>query len=317
MRSAAAVVFDSFETTPEYGSLRDAITALSWPSLERELVRLPPDQASVAITQLAEIKGVEAYLTRVVAEHPDSHVAKTALAARFVSLAWAARSRRQAEHVSKREFDGFFDWLDKAEELLEAVLIEAPHYAPAWSMSLYTVRGLQLGHDELWRRSNAHSALSPYDYPAQIQQLQFLLPKWFGTWDLAAGFVRAVAAAAPLGSSTHALVPLLHIEKWAELNNARAGKAHMRRPKVLEEIRAAAGALLSAPAPLDPVSAQAHNAFVAAFWLSGQLADAAPHVRFLDGRVTEFPWRYVVNAQRVIPDIHRKALAKKQTWFRR
>ena len=311
-----AAVIDSFETTPEYAALREALQAQSWPRMENELVRMPPVQAGVAITQLGEIYGVEAFLERSITENPQSALARTALAARYVTLAWAARSRKHAENVSGDEIESFFAWLTRAEDLLEPLYADAPDCAPAWSVGLYTARGMQLGENEVWRRYNALAALSPNDYPAQIQLLQFILPKWFGSWEQAERSVHKFVTAAPNGSSSHALVALLHIERWTELSGDEQ-QAHMRKPEVLEELRAAASALLRGTAHLDPVSVQAHNAFVMAFWLGDHAADAAPHVRLLQGRASEFPWRYVSGTPKKITEVHRYLLGEKRGWFRR
>ena len=273
------------------------------------------DVAGSALTQLADVPTIEQYLESALAEHPTSPWAKTALAARFVAIAWEARSRAQAEDVSREQFEIFFDWLNRADDLLDDVNAEHPDFAPAWSVGLVSARGLQFGPEEVWRRYRNLAAGSPHDYPAQAQRLQSLLPKWSGTWAQAEDFVREEVAAAP-GSNSAALVALFHIENWSEKGDTE-GIEHASSPEVLADLRQAADSLLSNNEPLDPVSVQAHNAFTMAFWLSDSLADAAVHVRLANGRFTEFPWRYISPTPAFMVDIRRYILGEKKRWFER
>ena len=314
--SIAPVIVDSFETTPEFAPLRDAVQAGDWARLERSIAALAPDVAGTAITQLAEVDGIEVFLERAFAADPTSALARTALGARYIVIAWAARSRTTAQNVTQEQFQEFFGWLHQAEALLTSVHEDTPGFAPAWASSLTSARGLQLGVDEVMRRDRALAEVSPHDYPGQIQTLVKLLPKWSGSWDAAAAYVSEAVAAAPAGSNSHALVAIHHIERWAAADHD--GTELLKDPAVLAELRdAAARSARHASAPLDPVSVQAHNAFVMAFWLGDHKADAAVHVRALSGRASEFPWRYVSGTPKKLEGYHRYVLGEKKRWFGR
>lgn len=308
--SKTSVTIDTFATTPEHAALRDAVAAHSWPEVESSLAAMTPEQTSFAVGQLTEVEGIEALLEDAVEADPRSPMARTALAARYIVIAWEVRTRNVAKHVSRQRFEGFFDWLTRAEELLQAVIADEPTFAPAWSTSLTTARGLQLGTEELLHRYSRVEALSAGNYYAQVQALIFLLPKWFGSWEEARDFVDAAVRAAPSGSATHALVPLLHIERWSGTDNIRENLAQLDAPELIVELRAASARFLAGGAPLDPARVAAHSAFAMMFWLGHFFDDAAVHFRVLDTRASEFPWRYLTDSERKLTSIRDKALKK-------
>ena len=302
-----SVVFDSFETTPEYAPLREAVAAESWPQFEAVVAGWPADQAGFALTALAEVDGIESWLAESVSRYPSSAFARTALAARYIVLAWASRGRAHAPQTSDEQFMGFFEWLAEADPLIAAVVEEHPDFAPAWSAGLTSARGLQLGKHEVLGRYSMVAAISPRDFPAQTQLLQSLLPKWSGSWEEAESFVREA-------TSSPALVPLLHLERWVDSKPAQA-RAYLRSAAVLADLREAATRLPDAP--LNPVLVQEHNTFLMAFYLAGQNADAERHLHVLGGRVTEFPWRYAAGTQAVLEKVHRDILRQKRGLFGR
>ena len=305
----AVVSIDTFTSTPEFAFLREALGAGSWPTLEAALSTLPDDQAGVALTQLAAVEGIEDLLREAVQSDSRTTFARTALAARYTVLAWEARSRNVAKGVSAEQFQGFFEWLAMAEDLLLSVFEDDPKFAPAWFASLTTARGLQLGKEELHRRYSQLSTLSPDNFPAQEQALIFLLPKWFGSWEESREFVDEAVRSAPTGSSSHAIVPLFHIERWSDAG-LRESLAQLGDPNVLAELRQASESFVVQGVPLDPVRVEAHSAFGMMFWLGQHWDDAAVHFRMLDWRASEFPWRYVTDSESKLSRIYQKVLKK-------
>ncbi|MCS0498965.1 hypothetical protein [Protaetiibacter mangrovi] len=288
--------YDTFADIPDYASLRAAVDAGDWRGLEVGLDSLPADEATYAMTLLAEVAGIEAVLEIEHAAHAESAHIATLLAMRRTVQAWEARTRRQSADVEPERFAAFLSLLRESEIMLIAVCGAHPNFAPAWAARITNARGLQLGASEMRRRARRHADLSPHDLTAQGAQLQYLLPKWFGTDDDAAAFARGCAAAAPEGSTAPAIVAVYHLERWLETGGRAAGTAYLSRPEVLAELRAsAARSVLHVAYRPTPLGVVAHSAFLMAFWLAGAHADAAVHVRALDGRASEFPWRYAID----------------------
>lgn len=291
--AASPIVFDSFETTPDFAALREAVTARAWARLEALLTALQPDAASFALSALAEVDEIEGFLEAAATENPHSAFANTALAMRHTAIGWAARTQADVSSLAQEPFTIFYEWLHKAEERLIAVCAEFPRFSPAWSARLTTAKGFQLGKSEAWRRYRHLNELSPHDFPAQALLLQHLTPKWMGTAEEAAAFAFDTADAAPPGSHSGALVAIYHIERWLEFGGSERGLTYMAQPAVLNELRRAADrSVLHSGHTLDGPGVVAHNAFAMAFWLGKHQEELLTHLRLLDGRATEFPWSY-------------------------
>jgi len=293
--------FQQFESTPEYAALRAALASNLWDPVESQLRTFPFDQLGYALVSLGQVTGIEEFLQYAINNHPHSPFARTAMAARSIMLGWDARS--SAEDISDEQFAAFQLWLNSAEQHLITVCAQNPGFAPAWSLRVITARGLQVGESEARRRYRRLSELSPNDYPAQAQLLQYLLPKWFGSWEAAIAFARECAGAAPPGSNSAALIPLLHIERWLSLGGGKPGKAYMAAPDVYSELQEAASRSVLHPSHrLDPIGVEARSAFAMAFYVGGKFAEADPHIQALGDRATEFPWSY---ATPTVDDLNR------------
>lgn len=292
--TAAAPAFDSLLTVPEYEPLRASLAARDWQAVEDVLSAFTPPEEAYALWMLADLDGVDDLLEEWVRDRPRSAAGATARGMRSTRVGWAVRTHAQYEQLSKEQIEGFRAWIENAEQQLISACAIDPSYAPAWSARVVTARALELGSAEALRRFARVSRISPDDYPAAAQMLQYLLPKWHGTAAEAGAFVRERVAAAPPGSPMGALVPVLHIEAWAELG--AEGQAHLAHPDVSREIdEAAARSVLHPDFVAGPIGVEALGAFALAGLLADRRDEAARFLRMLDGRASEFPWIYAVD----------------------
>jgi len=282
-------VYESFENVHELSALHAAVDAGDWGGAARVLEAMPTDDAVYALSLLADREGAEVFLERAV-DDDATQFARVALALRYVALGKLARSSAADE---SQQYAVFRSWLSRAEVLLIDACARRPDLAPAWSARVLTARFLQVGRSEADRRYEALRSLTSHNFPAQMDMLQYLLPKWFGTNDEAYTFVRRALAAAPPGAHTGALVPLFHIERWRELGGAWPGKQYMLQQVVLDDLRnAAAMSVLHPSHRPGPIGVQAHSAFAMAYFVAGMEDEAARHLQIVAGRGTEYPWDY-------------------------
>jgi len=303
--------FDQYDHVPELVPLREAVGKADWDAVQACFAALDSaEKISFASGLVAGTEGIEGFLRRAAARHPDAPLPRTLLADHYVRIGWGIRSRAQAEHVSREQFDRFHEWLRRAEQILIEVCAEQPTYAHAWTVRQLTARGLELGQAEARRRYDRLSLHHPHHYPAQTQLLQQLCPKWGGSWEAAHGFAREATAAAPDGSHSGALVAHAHLEHWLDLKGAGAA-AYMRDVAVRNDLRLAAQASVLHPDHRPGWHGRgAHSAFAMAFSLGGHHADAAPHFRELGDRPTEFPWQYLSDPADAFVKYRKYALAE-------
>lgn len=306
--------YDSFSTAPDFESLRLSLRTGDWARLEAELVWLPADRASFAISALAEVDLIEAGLQQGIARLETCPALRTALAMRYITIGWKARTDSESSAVSEAQFATFATWLRQAEQALIGVCARHPDFAPAWVARLITARGLQLGESEARRRYRRLTELSPNNFSGQTQLLQFLSPKWFGTEESAAEFARTTAQSAPPGTNAGALVAIYHLEHWIAIGAGDPGLAYLAQRSVHEELRAAAVySVLHSTHQMDVVGVEAHSAFAMAYWLGRHLADAATHMQILNGRASEFPWSYALENPSRMVSISQEILAAGRT----
>jgi hypothetical protein len=298
---------DPYEALSGMAELRAAVGRHDWPVVQQFFATRAETDRTRAASLLSEVPGVESFLTEVAAARPADPLPRTLLAYRKVVIGWDIRSAARAQHVSREQFHRFHDWLRQAEQLLIDVCAEQPDFALAWYVRLITARGLELGQSETRRRYDRLAAVSPHHRAAQSQVLQQLCPKWGGTWELAHGFARECAAAAPDGSGCAVIVADAHIEHWLDLSGP-ADHAYMAGAAVRDDLRFAAEVSVWHPAYQgDAGWVQAHNTFAMAFSLGGHLRDAARHFAVLGDRASESPWDYLADDPKAAFAKHRRA----------
>ncbi|MFC7877174.1 hypothetical protein [Isoptericola sp. NPDC057391] len=264
-----------------------------WPGVRAVLAGADLAELSWSVARLAELSGVEKWLRRLVEADPSDALAGTTLAARETVLAWQARGSGTGDTVSRRQAREFHGLLVRAEDRLQVVLAREPGYVPAWEISLRTALGLELGQPEASRRYDQVARRVPDHFPAQLEYLQHLLPKWGGSWGAAEEFAAECAAAAPDGSPGRAVLAAVVIERFVA--ERRPDPIVATLPAVR---RAAEGSVLHpshAPGAWDPV---VHSQLVFLFSVAGEHAHAAPHFRALGDRPASAGWLHLHDADR-------------------
>ncbi|WP_200210179.1 hypothetical protein [Micromonospora coerulea] len=273
---------------PELRPLRQALLSRDWPAVTRFFAELPADQdPSVAVTVVAELRGVETFLEGAAA---SSTLAATLLGARWVVMGWEVRTALYASEVSRKQFAQFHAFLARADNLLGDVVMAEPGNVAAWTTRVRIARGLQVGLTEAWRRYNQAAEAQPHPFTAQLDLAQQLCPKWGGSFPQLHAFAQVCAAEAPPGALNAAVVAEAHIEQArAEPSASR----YMRQPEVREQLRDAAARSVGHPA-YRPVYGwvQAQSSFAYAWSLAGDRRSAAPHFAALGNRFTSYPWEY-------------------------
>lgn len=295
---------------PELADLRAVAEAGDWPSVVERFVGMLERSQDLLPVAAEIITDANPEMVRAQFERDRRDlVAKALLAQERIHRGWEIRTGQRAEHVSLEQFDAFHQHLRQAERLLIELCAQEPEWSFPWSLRLVTALGLGLGLGESRRRYDRLAAHHPHHYNAQHTMLQTLCPKWHGTWDDAFSFARSCSSAAPAGSPTHALVAMVHLERWVE--DSDAGVKELQRRDVRDELLAASAQSVFHP-DFDAGFAwvSAHTTFAVVHALAGDAKHAAPHFRALGDVVHGRVWGYLGNADQAVNKIRNAALAK-------
>lgn len=301
MRSTTAhePVWDLAASVPQLGELRSLVRQRQWQAtsdLLGDIAVRGEDQLALASEVVAETSGVESFLDEVVEREPDNAGARALRAHRRVVLAWEARSRLSAEHVSAEQFARFHDQLRAAESDLIRLCAAVPWMGLPWMLRLATARGLELGPSEVRRRYDRLAAHHPQHFGGQQQLLQSLCPKWGGTWDDAFGFVHACTENAAPGLPNHALRAIVHLERWLETEGK--DRAHYFNPSIVAELATAADRSVFDPGFGDNWHrVDVHTVFAIVFSLAGEPARARRHFEALGDAASRGWYGYLGDAE--------------------
>jgi hypothetical protein len=275
-------------------SLRRAAAAGEWPTVWSFFDGLADDESRAFVEDdITNVPGIERSLDALVKTDESAALPSILFAGRHVKLAWDARTSADASDVSQAQFDSFTEHLRIAERVLIDVTARHPESVRAWSWRLVTARGLELGQSETRRRYDRLAAHNPHHYPAQLELLQQLCPKWGGTWGAAQGFARGAMESATPGSHSPALVVMAHLEQWVGLGRGTVASGYLKQSSVVDEISGAAAASVLHPdyrRRFGWVNVQ--GVFAMAFSLIGDNARASVHFSALGHHASNVPWEY-------------------------
>ena len=282
----AAAVLEAAEAE-DAGRLRDALAA-GETAEERERLSMV----------LASVTGRAGLFDAWVEREPDRADAWMARGAHGVGWAWQARGRGGSETVGRDAWEVFFERLRRAEESLMRAVELAPEDPVPWTHLLISGRGLQVPKEEQWMRYEESQARHKWLSEAQLQMLQYLCDKWFGSDVESLEFAATVAREAPDNSPALSVVPMAHIEIWFALHSRERGNpdAYIHGPEVRQEIhQAAERSVYREDFPMDMTTVRAANTFAFAIHLMGGEGAARQLVKRIGTRRTEFPWAYHVD----------------------
>jgi hypothetical protein len=304
-------VFDHARTYPVVGAADGALRASNWPAVQAAYSGASsPYERHLIVAVAQEVDGCEGFLSSVVEHDPADLLAATMLAWREVLIGWDARGAGRASTVDASMWEAFQHHLTRAELLLTQVCAREPGFEPAWGVRLVSARGLELGLSELQRRYERLTRASKNDLLGQSRYLQALLPKWFGTWELAHQFAWSCATDAPPGAPNASVVVEYHVERWLDAN--RPTREVFADPQVRHEISSAAEASVLNPAfSGSPGWVHALSQFALAF----SLMEDWPRARYCFTRLGPFAtrtgWSYFnENPAKVFVEQREKAMSQ-------
>ncbi|GAU67368.1 hypothetical protein SSP35_04_04560 [Streptomyces sp. NBRC 110611] len=238
------------------------------------------------------------------AAHPDDPDAAVVQADAKVSLAWEIRGGGWAKDTTAEQFAGFHRVLDEArEDFARAQALALPGDPTPYLLQIPLYMGLGAPHEALHELWSEVTARAPYHYEAHWYALQYWLPKWRGSAELARDFTLRAATTAPLGN----LLTMFPLLNWYEQNDDEAPEAAYGWPEMTGLIDAAL-ADVAAARPDHPRLAEVRHLLAYCLTKAERHQEAMEQFRQVDGYVDAVPWRYYTNPAKIYCHFRDQAL---------
>jgi len=284
---------------PEGQRLRQAAGARDWRSVEaalsatREALRREFLADAVAMN-CEDLSWVDAW----VREQPESQTARLMWGACAVQLAWKVRSGLAPRYVSSDQMKGFHDWLNHAQEQLDAAANMAPDDSAPWVALLWCGVGLGIPIDDARARFDNAISRNPQTELATLAYTTHIGPRWNGERDLMWTFIRDLTGREPEGSPRWSLVPTGHMEQWVSDRMRGDSAVHPSRywqqAEVQRDIDDAYAKYLGSPAKRHSyLESQFRELFAGCFYLMGARDKLRKELEQIGPGIQGLPWGYL------------------------
>ncbi|MFJ2766343.1 hypothetical protein [Streptomyces sp. NPDC087300] len=286
-------------------ALVEAATAGDWAAVKAALAPFDLGRDHAVLGEIADVDGVQEWIGRAVQE--DAEHRATALlisGARHITWGWEARTSARASHVTREQWQIFYERLTIAEEqLLEAAELR-PEWVTPWRRLLTSGRGMSVGTDVSEARLHAALRRDPLDLETHLEWLSRLQPRWSGEPGQALAFARDALAHVPQGHRLGCVIAMAHIEEWVESDRGDC----LQEPQIQAELRKAADHSILHPAyQRRPGWQQDFHLFAMALSLADERHTVQRVVQTLDGAYTSWPWEYFAEPEKQFAGLHRRA----------
>lgn len=209
-----------------------------------------------------------------------------------LQLAWAARSRRDADRISAQQADDFARMVAEALPMVAHALHFGPHDPVAYEVAIDHALAAGAPRETFYQLCQGAEAADPLHLGWHSAALRYLSPRWHGSADELWLYADAVSEAAPPAARVALLPALALSDVWRDDAQRHGSAGGPGRPFVLERIEhALARAHAHLPhAPHEPARLEAIN--VIAHLLGQVHRDAEAYGAFeaIGRQVTALPW---------------------------
>ncbi|MFT7056586.1 MAG: hypothetical protein ACJAR3_002222 [Roseivirga sp.] len=169
---------------------------------------------SVSISRLFPLDILERWSN----EEPDSADALLCYGARLVQWSWDARGYGRGAQVSEKNWEQFFERLDKTHNVLMKCSEAMPSDPTPWAYMIIVSTWNSDDHDI--RASYFEEAVErdPHNWAAHMHMVIALSEKWGGDNEEMISFAEQASDTAPLGSDLPAILIKAYLENWKYLD---------------------------------------------------------------------------------------------------
>lgn len=222
-------------------------------------------------------------------ESPQDPDLATVASCVAITQAWEQRSGLRAENVSQEQFDAFHTSLAHATATLQTAVDLSPGDPEPWSWALAHARGLEAPREVFNKYLAALHESDRYHLGGNLQALQYLCKKWFGSTDEMWNFAAYAVDGAPANASVQ-VVPLHALFEDFVENGQEALQSNPAR--VEDAITRAREFLDANPDAGHHRTATARNLLARLLFHLKRADEAYDQLLAIGPHATETPWRY-------------------------
>ena len=219
-------------------------------------------------------------------------------AVRAHNLAWEARGRAVTSMTTEGQFDEFHARLEDAERrLLVMARAREDDDVPYWYL-LSCARGLGRDEDVVQTRFDMLRKVAPDHRRGHSHVLRIVSPKWSGTLQGMIDFAWGCSEHRPAGSTLHGIVAEALVEGAVSFIGSGTPDVHSTEAfwadqRVHDQLQMAYRSFATgADDHGAPWRVRDLNTFVYAAAQTGCVDEGRHAVETLEGRVSDYPWRY-------------------------
>ncbi|MYY82561.1 MULTISPECIES: hypothetical protein [unclassified Streptomyces] len=286
-------------------ALVEAADSGDWDAVKAALGPFDLGRDHAVLDELADVDGLEEWIGRAVQDDKEHRATALLISgARHIIWGWEARTTARAAHVTREQWQIFYERLRIAEEqLLEAAELR-PEWVTPWRRLLTSGRGMSVGADVSVTRFHAALRRVPLDLEAHLEWLSQLQPRWAGEPGQALAFARDALAHTPQGHRLGCVIAMAHIEEWVESDRGDC----LETPYIQAELRKAADHSILHPAYVRCLGwQQDFHIFAMALSLADERHTVRRVLQALDGAYTSWPWKYFSEPEKQFAAAHRRA----------
>ncbi len=256
------------------------------------------DLYTLLIAALSQFSGNPTFINEYVRKHPGSDHACIIAGSNQKHWAWEARTGVQADEVSDKQWELFFERLNQANKLLSQALDINSSNPEAYSDLIQVSMGMGVAQKELFSIFSSLKMNKPNHVIGHSHMLYALTDKWGGSDETMFSFARNTFSQSLAGSPLGVLIAQAHIEKWSDITifdeDSKGANAYISNPAVQEELLKAYNHSVNhmdyrygALAPMYT------GIFAMAFYLCGNFKLARINCAKLAKGFSQYPWYYL------------------------